>query len=174
MPAVILARIERAIGAALDPLLAVVRVAVIALAAGIVLVTFVQVVRRYVFNDAFFGAEELARFMFTWLIFLGGTIALDRGMHFAVDVLVNVLPSLVQRAVFVLVQAIVLAVLAILLVKGVQLTALNWRQLSPALQIPISFPYAAIPTASALMILVVLRRLCRGVSRPAPFLPEQA
>jgi C4-dicarboxylate transporter DctQ subunit len=174
VPVAFLERIERAIGAALDPLLAVVRVAVIALAAGIVLVTFVQVVRRYVFNDAFFGAEELARFMFTWLIFMGGTIALDRGMHFAVDVLVNVLPSLAQRAIFVLVQAIVLTVLAILLVKGVELTALNWRQRSPAMQIPISVPYAAIPTASALMILVVLRRLCRGVRRKLPFLPEQA
>ena len=174
MLAAALVRVERAIGAALDPLLAVVRVAVIGLAVGIVLVTFVQVVRRYVFNDAFFGAEELARFMFTWLIFLGGTVALDRGLHFAVDVLVNVLPSTVQRAIFVLVQAIILTVLAILLVKGVQLTALNWRQLSPAMQIPISVPYAAIPTASMLMILVVLRRLCRGVLRPLPFASEQS
>ena len=168
----ILERAEQAIGALLAPLFTVVRAAVIALAAGIVLVTFVQVVLRYVFNAAFFGAEELARFMFTWLIFLGGTIALDRGMHFAVDILVNTLPSLVQRIAFVLVQAIVLSVLAILLVKGVQLTMLNWRQLSPALQIPISFPYAAIPTASALMILVVLRRLCRDLRRATPFQPE--
>ena len=167
-----LRRVEQGVGAVLDPLLRAVRVALIALAAGIVLVTFVQVILRYVFNAAFFGAEELARFLFSWLIFLGGTVALDRGMHFAVDVIVNMLPVALQRAIFVLVQFVILGVLAILLVKGVQLTALNWRQLSPALQIPISFPYAAIPTASALMILVVLRRLCRGVRRDAPFLPE--
>jgi TRAP-type C4-dicarboxylate transport system permease small subunit len=93
-------------------------------------------------------------------------------MHFAVDVIVNTLPTALQRTIFVVVQLIVLAVLAILLVKGVQLTALNWTQLSPAMQIPISFPYAAIPTASALMILVALRRLCRDVRRATPFLPE--
>ena len=166
------ARVERAVGALLDPLLAAVRIAVIGLAAGIVLVTFIQVVLRYVFNAAFFGAEELARFMFSWLIFLGGTVALDRGMHFAVDVIINVLSAALQRVIFIFVQLTVLAVLAILLVKGVQLAALNWTQLSPAMQIPISIPYAAIPTASALMILVVLRRLCRGVRRATPFLPE--
>ena len=166
------ARVERAVGALLDPLLAAVRIAVIGLAAGIVLVTFIQVVLRYVFNAAFFGAEELARFMFSWLIFLGGTVALDRGMHFAVDVIINVLSAALQRVIFIFVQLTVLAVLAILLVKGVQLAALNWTQLSPAMQIPISIPYAAIPTASALMILVVLRRLCRGARRATPFLPE--
>jgi C4-dicarboxylate transporter DctQ subunit len=172
MPAGILGRVERGIGILLDPLLAATRVAVIALAAGIVLVTFVQVVLRYVFNAAFFGAEELARFMFTWLIFLGATIALDRGMHFSVDALVIRFPPMVRRLTFLFAQAIVLMVLTILVVKGIELSILNWRQRSPAMQVPISIPYVAIPTASALMILVSLRRLCRALARDNPFAPD--
>ena len=168
----ILARVERGIGVLLDPLLAAARVAVIALAAGIVLVTFTQVILRYVFNAAFFGAEELARFMFTWLIFLGATVALDRGMHFSVDTLVAKLPTLLKRLTFVAAQGFVLMVLGVLVVKGIQLTRLNWSQLSPAMQVPISIPYAAIPTAAALMILVSLRRFCRVVTRPNPFAPD--
>jgi C4-dicarboxylate transporter DctQ subunit len=168
----ILARVERGIGVLLDPLLAAARVAVIALAAGIVLVTFTQVILRYVFNAAFFGAEELARFMFTWLIFLGATVALDRGMHFSVDTLVAKLPTLLKRLTFVAAQGFVLMVLGVLVVKGIQLTRLNWSQLSPAMQVPISISYAAIPTAAALMILVSLRRFCRVVTRRNPFAPD--
>jgi len=172
MPLGILARVERGVGVLLDPLLAAVRVAVIALAAGIVLVTFVQVILRYVFNAAFFGAEELSRFMFTWLIFLGATIALDRGMHFSVDALVMRFPPAVRRLAYLFAQSIVLMVLVILVVKGIELAMLNWRQRSPAMQVPISIPYAAIPTASALMILVSLRRLCRALGRDNPFAPD--
>jgi TRAP-type C4-dicarboxylate transport system permease small subunit len=167
-----LARIERAVGVLLDPILGAVRATVIALAAGIVLVTFVQVILRYVFNAAFFGAEELARFMFTWLIFLGATVALDRGMHFSVDTLVAKLPGPLRRLTFLSAQGFVLMVLGILVVKGIQLTRLNWNQLSPAMQVPISISYAAIPTASALMILVSIRRFCRVLTRPNPFAPD--
>jgi C4-dicarboxylate transporter DctQ subunit len=169
---VALVRVERATSLLLDPILAAVRVAVIALAAGIVLVTFVQVILRYVFNAAFFGAEELARFMFTWLIFLGATIALDRGMHFSVDTLVAKLPGPLKRLTFLAAQGFVFMVLGVLVVKGVQLTGLNWSQLSPAMQVPISISYAAIPTASALMILVSVRRFCRVLGRPNPFAPD--
>ena len=162
-------RVASTLSVVLDPLLAVVRAAVIALAAAILMVTFVQVILRYLFNSSFFGSEELSRFMFTWLIFMGGTLALDLGLHFGVDVVVSRLPLVMQRALFVVVQLIVLMVLGVLLVKGIQLTRLNWGQLSPSLQIPISFPYAAIPTAAALMVLVSLRRLCLGVGSAAPF-----
>ncbi len=172
MPDGMLDRVERAIGTLLDPILIVVRGAVIALAAGIVLVIFIQVVLRYVFNSAFFGAEELAKFMFTCLIFLGATVALERGMHFSVDTIVAKLPVPLMRLAFVAAQGFVLMVLGILVVKGTQLTILNWRQLSPALQVPISFPYAAVPTAAALMILVSARRFCRIVMRPNPFAPD--
>lgn len=163
------ARVEAAVSVLLDPVLVAVRAAVIALAASIVVITFVQVVLRYVFNSSFFGSEELSRFLFAWLIFMGATLALDQGLHFGVDVLVGRLPSALQRVFFAVGQGVVLTVLSILLVKGIQLTALNWRQLSPSLQIPVTFPYAAVPTAAVLMILVTLRRFCRGIASSAPF-----
>ena len=60
---------------------------------------FAQVVLRYVFNRSFFWAEEVILFAFTWLIFVASAVNLERGAHFGVDVLVNLLPRLGRRAV---------------------------------------------------------------------------
>ena len=152
----------------LDPLLRLFQYVIVALGLAMVGVTFAQVIMRYVFNDSFFAAEELARFLFSWFIFLSATIGVDRGMHFAMDVIVRALPARLQAGLALLVHAIVLAILAALLVEGTQLTVRNWGQLSPALGVPLSFPYAAIPLAAGVMILVVLRRLLRGEASAQP------
>jgi len=155
------------LSAALDPLLRLFQYIIVALGLAMIGVTFAQVVMRYVFNDSFFGAEELARFLFTWFIFLSATIGLDRGIHFAMDVIVQTLPAPLQAGLALVVHAIILGILAVLVVQGIDLTLRNWRQSSPALDIPLSFPYAAIPLAATVMLLVMLRRLLRGDSAAA-------
>jgi len=161
-----------ALSAVLDPLLILFQYAIVALGLAMIGVTFAQVVMRYGLNDSFFGAEELSRFLFSWFIFLSATVGLDRGIHFAMDVVVLSLPRRMQAVLAILVHLIVLSVLAILVVKGYDLAVRNWRQSSPALDIPLSFPYAVIPFAAAVMILVVLRRLLRGQSLAEPALGD--
>ena len=150
------------LSAVLDPLLRSFEYVIVALGLAMIAVTFAQVIMRYVFNDSFFGAEELARFLFTWFIFLSATIGVDRGIHFAMDVIVRTLPARLQAGLALLVHAIVLGILAVLVVQGLELAVRNWRQSSSALGVPLSVPNAAIPLAAAVMILVVLRRLLRG------------
>ncbi|MBI4182763.1 MAG: TRAP transporter small permease [Proteobacteria bacterium] len=54
-------------------------------------ITFVQVVARYVFNWSFVWALELVTFLFAWLIFLGASYGVRVGAHIGVDALVKVL-----------------------------------------------------------------------------------
>ena len=151
----------RALSRILDPALIFIEYAIVVLACAMMAVAFVQVTLRYGLNRSFFGSEELARFLFSWFIFFSAALGLERGIHFSVDLLVNALSRIAQRFLSVIVKLIVLGVLAILLVKGVELTIKNWTQLSPAMQVPLSYPYAAIPVSSAVMILIVLRQLLR-------------
>jgi C4-dicarboxylate transporter DctQ subunit len=53
------------------------------------LITFVQVVARYVFNYSFVWALELTTFLFAWLIFLGMAYGVRVGSHIGVDTLVK-------------------------------------------------------------------------------------
>ena len=51
----------------------------------IVCIMFVQVVFRYIFNSSLSWSEELVRYLFVWLVFWGGALALKDKMHIGVD-----------------------------------------------------------------------------------------
>src|SRR5690606_25760668 len=70
-----------------------------ALLAAITLITFAQVVARYIFNYSFVWALELATFLFGGLIFLGISYGVRVGAHIGVDALVKVLPRKVAYVV---------------------------------------------------------------------------
>jgi len=55
------------------------------------LISFSQVVARYVFNYSFVWALELVTFLFAWMIFLGMAYGVRVGSHIGVDALVRVL-----------------------------------------------------------------------------------
>ena len=79
-------------------------------------VTFAQVIMRYVFNDSFFGAEERA-LPVHWFT-LSATSGLDRGIHFAMDVIIAGTAAQVQAGLALLVHMIVLGILAVLIVRA--------------------------------------------------------
>lgn len=60
--------------------------------AAMTLVTFAQVIARYVFNYSFVWALELSMYLFGALIFLGMSYGVRVGAHIGVDALIRVLP----------------------------------------------------------------------------------
>ncbi|WP_368646928.1 TRAP transporter small permease [Castellaniella ginsengisoli] len=68
------------------------------LLAAMTVVTFAQVVARYVFNYSFVWALELTMFFFGALIFLGISYGVRVGAHIGVDALVRILPARVAHA----------------------------------------------------------------------------
>lgn len=69
------------------------------LMAAMTVVTFMQVVARYVFNYSFVWALELTGVMFAWLIFVGMSYGVRVGAHIGVDALVKSLGRGARRAV---------------------------------------------------------------------------
>ena len=63
------------------------------LLAAMTLVTFAQVVARYIFNYSFVWAFELTTYLFAGLIFLGISYGIRVGAHIGVDALINILPK---------------------------------------------------------------------------------
>lgn len=67
------------------------------LLAAMTLVTFAQVVARYIFNYSFVWAFELTTWLFAGMIFLGISYGIRVGAHIGVDALVNIMPKHVAR-----------------------------------------------------------------------------
>jgi len=64
---------------------------IIFLMAAMTLITFAQVIARYVFNYSFVWALELTGVMFAWLIFVGMSYGVRVGAHIGVDAAVRLL-----------------------------------------------------------------------------------
>lgn len=69
------------------------------LLAAMTLLTFVQVVLRYVFNTGFVWALEATVYLFAWLILLGISYGVRVHAHIGVDILVKSLPAVARRIV---------------------------------------------------------------------------
>ena len=78
----------------LDRLFRAVEALLAALLLGMVLMVFGNVVLRYVFNSGITVSEELSRFFFVWLTFIGAIVAARDGAHLGMD---NVVARLGRR-----------------------------------------------------------------------------
>lgn len=115
--------------------------------------TLAGVFMRYALNDALTWSEEVARYSMIWLSFLGGGLVFRRGGHIAIEFLVEKLPhGLARHAVMALAQLVAIAFLVVLVWQGQAVMARGAFMTTPALRMPMSVPYSAIPLGAMLMI----------------------
>ncbi|WED22585.1 TRAP transporter small permease [Vibrio sp. JC009] len=80
------------------------------------LLTFTNVVFRYVLNDNILWALELTVFMFAWMILVGASYGVKRHFHIGVDVVVNMAPEGLRRVYAIIAVGCCLAFSILLLV----------------------------------------------------------
>ena len=123
----------------------------------IVLVTFAQVLFRYIFHMSLAWSEELARYLFLWLAALAAAYAFKTKSHFALRFLVDRLGKKLQNLIETLVVFIVSGFLAIFIWKSVEYTIGMAEQVSPSIQMSMAIPYSSVVVGGILMLYYVLR-----------------
>jgi TRAP-type C4-dicarboxylate transport system permease small subunit len=81
-------------------------------------VTLAQVFSRYLFAVSLVWVEEGARFLFTWVIWLGAAVALRRGQHIAFTFLVDRLAPRPRALLGSVIDLLVVGFLVLLAVQG--------------------------------------------------------
>ena len=81
------------------------------------LITFANVVARYVFDSNILWALEATVFLFAWLVLMGVSYGIKKRFHIGVDVVVNLLPA-GGRRVCSLTAALCCVIFAVLMLKG--------------------------------------------------------
>lgn len=125
-------------------------VLVTALFAMLVVIVFVQVVCR-VAGVSFPYADELSRYTFVWLIYLGGTITIRSGINITFDVILDALPRPVWKVVFTIVTLVSCAFLLMAVVLGANLAWVNRVQVSSVVKLNMGMVMLAIPVGGLLM-----------------------
>jgi C4-dicarboxylate transporter DctQ subunit len=128
-------------------------VALVVIGAVMSVIVLLQIIFRFLIHVPFPWSEELARYLMIWMGMLGAFVALREGRHIGVSIFVDRLPPALCSKVMVFVQLVTVAFLVIVARQGFSLALFNSTQLSPAMQIPMIFPYLAVPVGTSLMIL---------------------
>lgn len=114
---------------------------------------FYQVVARYLFNNPPAWTEELARYCQVWVIMLASSICIRRGSHLAVDYFGHKYSEGVTETITIAINVLIVFYILVVIVFGWKLMVAGQYQLSPALQIKMSFVYVIFPVSGVLMLL---------------------
>ncbi|MCB1799277.1 MAG: TRAP transporter small permease, partial [Gammaproteobacteria bacterium] len=81
------------------------------------MITFINVVARYVFSDNILWAKEATEFLFAWLVLMGMSYGVKKHVHIGVDVVISHL-SKPAKKFFALLSVVACLVFAVLLMIG--------------------------------------------------------
>jgi TRAP-type C4-dicarboxylate transport system permease small subunit len=114
--------------------------------AAMTILVFASVILRYFFAVTFRWSDELTRYVFIYIVFLGIAIAYRHGDHVVIEIVTRLLPERVRRWLALPIHAIIGLLVLILGIAGLWLTFGRMGQaLTPGLQIPRAFMHAALP-----------------------------
>jgi TRAP-type C4-dicarboxylate transport system permease small subunit len=108
-----------------------------------VVLVFGNVVLRYGFNSGLTVSEELSRWLFVWMTFLGAVVALRDNAHLGTDMLVGKLGPLGKRICMGLSLALMLYCLWLLFQGSLEQYKVNVDSESPVMEVSMGWFYAA-------------------------------
>ena len=131
-----------------------------ALALMVVLV-FGNVFMRYAFNSGFSVSEELSRWLFVWLTFLGAIVALRDNGHLGTDMLVGRLGPLGKKICMGLGLLLMLFTCWLLFKGSYEQSVINWTTTSAVMEVSMAWFYGSGMVFAVLGGLILLSDLWR-------------
>ncbi|ORU91706.1 MAG: C4-dicarboxylate ABC transporter permease [Cycloclasticus sp. symbiont of Poecilosclerida sp. N] len=140
------------------------------------LLTFANVIARYIFNDNIVWALELTVFLFAWLVLMGMSYGIKKNIHIGVDVIVNIASARFKKILALTVVVICLIFAIILLISAwqywypfissrafleaddipmpemLQFLSYLFNDSERYTKLPLFIPYAALPLGALLLI----------------------
>ncbi len=107
-----------------------------------VILVFGNVVLRYVFNSGIAFSEEVSRWLFVWLTFLGAIVALREHGHLGTEALVARLGPIGRKACLVLGYVLMLGCCWLLFRGSLEQTQINWDVTAPSSGASMAWFYA--------------------------------
>lgn len=113
----------------------------------------IQVFYRYVLSSPLSWTEELMRYLMTWLVFLGASVASQKGGHLGITFIQEKLNNNVKKIVEIIIQILAVMFLALIIYYGIELiqTVINTK--SPVLRVSMAIPYSSVVVGATLMFI---------------------
>lgn len=129
-----------------------------------VILVFTNVVLRYAFDSGIASAEELSRFLFVWLTFMGAALAFKHNEHLGVDTIVRRLPIAFRKIFYCLSNLLMLLICVLILDGSWKLMRINVNSKAPTTGLPLSVIYVAGVFMGAAVFLILMVNLYKVVT----------
>lgn len=129
---------------------------VVACLVAMVVMVFGNVVLRYGFNSGIDISDEMSRYCFIWLTYIGAMVAMREKGHLGVDSLVRRLPLLGKQVCFFLSESLMLGCNILFLMGTWQMHELQVSNVSPVVGISMIWVYGIGYVVSVVMSLINL------------------
>lgn len=125
--------------------------------AGFVTLAFLQVFCRFILNDSLTWSEEMCRYLFVWMVFLGAGVGVLHRRHIIIDIVPNMIPAGVKKYYNVAIGLLIIVFTLFLMRYGLVFAQRGMRQNSPAMQIPLGYIYGGIILGALVMLINTIR-----------------
>lgn len=132
----------------------------------IVSTIFIEVVRRSVLSYSSVWTEEIARYAFIYIAYIGASAAIKERAHIRIDVILNVLPSRMKLILYIFgdIATLILAVVSIYMSMESVLVSLHFDSVTHGLRVSQAWFLAAVPIGFSMMLVRILQSLWRDWS----------
>lgn len=144
------------------------RIVCVLLVVVLLVLIMTQAVSRYVFDMPLRWTEEVARFVFIWMAFVGGGFVMGEGRHIAVDIIGRAVGRRGRVAVELLATIVAVVVAGVIIVAAVPYVSRMMNIGSAAVGIPRGLWIVAVPVGLGLMGLHAVVNAVVAVRRGEP------
>ena len=125
-----------------------------------------QVVARYVFNAPSTISEDLLSYSFVWLSLIGATVLFTDKGHMNIDFLYDKMSSKIQNLFDIITNILVLVTsILIFIYGGVKLIDVGSLQISPTLNIPLSYVYSIFPIMGVILLIICICNIYETITK---------
>lgn len=125
----------------------------------IMVVILAQTFTRYVIFHSLPWSEELSRYLFVFLVLVGANVGVTDNMMVSIDIIDNFMSAGMKKAFTYIRLIIGVVVNAFFFYSTFDMIAIGKFQVSPAMQIPMSYMYMVLAAGFFLEIIAVLAKI---------------
>lgn len=131
----------------------------------LVVLTFLGVIWRYCLRAPFVWLEEVQLACMVWIVYLGAGAAFRTGNHVAIEMVVDLMPKMLQKVITVLISVVVVTVIGYLFIQTIGYIEMFQRsgRTTNILDIPFTYIYGIALISYVDMIVSYFYSMIKGV-----------
>lgn len=131
----------------------------VAMFIAMVAIIFFQVIMRYVFNNSLEWSEELGKFLFVWVSWLGISIGHKRKEHIAITMVIDKISQKGRLICNILTEAILATICGVTAYYGILMIQVQQNVPYAAIKISTSWGYLSLVTGCTICMIISLVHL---------------